>query len=231
MTYLIYHPANALTLFPQITFHLYITKTMQPRRIARELALLSLSQLPNNQKKLAMPQLQDILVAAVRTLVTEAHEILETAASEIKRGSERLINSEIEATTLKSSRAMVYQAIEHTQTAINRLSFAIEIPELVQLSNQKEVRNYALEIISKVNENQAEIDEKINKSMSDWQLNRLPRIDQDILRMALAEMAYLGTPERVAINEAVEIAKRYSDEDSYRFINGVLRRVTNEMKV
>lgn len=203
---------------------------MQPRRIARELALLSLSQIPNNQKKLAMAQLQDILVAAVRTLATEAHEILETAAAEIKRGSDRLINSEIEATTLKSSRAMVYQAIEHTQTAINRLSFAIEIPELVQLSNQKEVRNYALEILSKVNEHQPEIDQKLNQSMTDWQLNRLPRIDQDILRMALAEIDYLGTPEKVAINEAIEIAKRYSDEDSHRFINGVLRRVSQGNK-
>ena len=203
---------------------------MQPRRIARELALLSLSQLPNNQKKLAMQQLQDILVAAVRTLATEAHEILETAAAEIKRGSDRLVNSEIEATTLKSSRAMVYEAIDHTQTAINRLSFAIEVPELVQMSNQKEVRNDALEIVIKVNENHDEIDKYLNESMVDWQLNRIPRIDRDILRMAVAEICYIGTPDRVAINEAIEIAKRYSGEDSHKFINGVLRRVNNEIK-
>lgn len=203
---------------------------MQPRRIARELALLSLSQLPNNQKKLAMQQLQDILVAAVRTLATEAHEILLTAAAEIKRGSDRLVNSEIEATTLKSSRAMVYEAIDHTQTAINRLSFAIEIPELVQLSNQKQVRNYALEIISTVQDNKSNIDENINQVMVDWQLSRLPKIDQDILRMAVAEIYYLGTPEKVVINESIEIAKRYSDEESHRFINGVLRRVSNEMR-
>jgi N utilization substance protein B len=203
---------------------------MQPRRIARELALLSLSQLPNKQKKLAMQQLQDILVAAVRTLATEAHEILLSAAAEIKRGSDRLVNSEIEATTLKSSRAMVYEAIDNTQTAINRLSFAIEIPELVQLSNQKEVRNYALEIISKVQDNKSKIDENLNQVMVDWQLSRLPRIDQDILRMAVAEIYYLGTPEKVVINEAIEIAKRYSDEDSHRFINGVLRRLSNKMK-
>lgn len=203
---------------------------MDPRRIARELALLSLSQLPKNQQKLAMQQLQDILLAAVRTLATEAHETLETAAAEIKRGSDRLVNSEIEATTLKSSRAMVHQAIEHTQTAINRLSFAMEIPELVQHSNQKNVRNYALEIISKVNEHKSNIDENLNQSMVDWQLSRLPRIDRDILRMAVAEISYLGTPERVVINEAIEIAKRYSDEDSHRFINGVLRRVSNDLK-
>lgn len=202
----------------------------QPRRIARELALLSLSQLPNNQKKLAMQELQDILLAAVRTLATEAHEILETAAAEIKRGSDRLVNSELEATTLKSSRAMVYEAIDRTQTAINRLSFAIEVPELVQMSNQKEVRTYALEIISKVNQNRDEIDRYLNESMVDWQLNRVPRIDRDILRMAVAEICYIGTPDRVAINEAIEIAKRYSGEDSHRFINGVMRRVSTYIK-
>ena len=203
---------------------------MDPRRIARELTLLSLSQLPKNQKKLAMQQLQDILLAAVRTLATEAHETLETAAAEVKRGSDRLVNSEIEATTLKSSRAMVHQAIEHVQTAINRLSFAMDIPELIQHSNQKDVRNYALEIISKVNEHKLEIDKTLNQSMVDWQLSRLPRIDRDILRMAVAEISYLGTPEKVVINEAIEIAKRYSDEDSHRFINGVLRRVSDDLK-
>ncbi|MEO1068445.1 MAG: transcription antitermination protein NusB, partial [Cyanobacteria bacterium J06638_6] len=56
---------------------------------------------------------------------------------------------------------------------------------------------------------------------------RLPRIDRDILRLAVVEMNYLGTPDRVAINEAVELAKRYSDDDGFRFINGVLRRVVN----
>jgi N utilization substance protein B len=63
--------------------------------------------------------------------------------------------------------------------------------------------------------------------MVTWRLKRLARIDRDILRLAVVEMDYLGTPDKVAINEAVELAKRYSDEDGYRFINGVLRRVVN----
>jgi transcription antitermination protein NusB len=45
------------------------------------------------------------------------------------------------------------------------------------------------------------------------------------------EMAYLGTPDRVAINEAIELAKRYSEEDGHRFINGVLRRVVEQMGI
>jgi N utilization substance protein B len=65
--------------------------------------------------------------------------------------------------------------------------------------------------------------------MVDWQLKRLPKIDQDILRLAMAEILYLDIPQKVAINEAVELAKRYSDDAGYRFINGVLRRVSNQL--
>ena len=61
-------------------------------------------------------------------------------------------------------------------------------------------------------------------------MNRLARIDRDILRIAVAEILYLGFGESGAINEAVELAKRYSGDEGYRFINGVLRRVTEQIK-
>jgi N utilization substance protein B len=125
---------------------------------------------------------------------------------------------------------MVKEAIALTQTAINRLAIAVELPELIQLSSQYEVREYALELIGTVNRRCKEIDNQIESALVEWQLNRLPRIDRDILRIAVAEMLYLDIPQKVAINEAVEIAKRYSDEDGYRFINGVLRRVSDRLK-
>ncbi len=64
----------------------------------------------------------------------------------------------------------------------------------------------------------------------DWQVQRLVRIDRDLLRIAITEICYLGTPERIAINEAVELAKTYGDEEGHRFINGVLRRVVEQLK-
>jgi N utilization substance protein B len=124
---------------------------------------------------------------------------------------------------------MVLDAIELTQKAINRLGTAVEIPEVVQLSNQQEVRTYALELVKTINRRQVEIDQILTQALQDWQLNRLPRIDQDVLRIAVAEISFLGLPERVAINEAVELAKRYSDDEGHRFINGVLRRVTDRI--
>jgi transcription antitermination protein NusB len=203
---------------------------LQPRRVAREIALLSLSQLKSSAQKLQQQDLNDLIITAIRTLVGEVHEALETSGAEIARSNEQVLKSETRATSLESAKAMVRDAIALNQTAINRLALAVELPELVQLANQYEVREYALEIIGKVNQESAEIDRQLELSLYDWQLSRLPKIDRDLLRIAVAEILFLDIPQKVAINEAVELAKRYSDDDGYRFINGVLRRVSDRLK-
>jgi transcription antitermination protein NusB len=202
---------------------------MQPRRIARELALLSASQLPSNPEKLSQQELQSFLLAAVRTLVGEVKETLETASQELKRSNDRLLDSQVRSSNVASSQTLLGEAIELTQTAINRLGIAVDLPELAQLADQSEVRSYALEMVQTLNQYRVEIDEILEESLVDWQLHRLAQIDRNILRIALVEMHYLGLPERVAINEAVELAKRYSSEDGHRFVNGVLRRVSRQL--
>jgi N utilization substance protein B len=201
----------------------------QPRRIARELALLSLSQIKGNPENLDQQNLNDLILAAVRTLTTEIQETLETAAAEISRGNERLLASDTKALNLKSAQTMVQEAISLTHDAINRLGVVVDFPEIVQLSSQYEVREYTLELIGTVYRRRLEIEQELTNALVDWQLHRLPRIDRDILQIAVAEMLYLDLPQKVAINEAIELAKRYSDEEGYRFINGVLRRVTNKI--
>ncbi|WAL62251.1 transcription antitermination factor NusB [Thermocoleostomius sinensis] len=203
---------------------------MQARRIARELALLSIAQLPAKPDRLQAQQLQDVVLAAIRTLTTEVHDTLETAAAELNRSSDRLLSSETRTTDVQSAKAMIREAMDLTQTAVNRLGSALELPEFIQLANQKEVRAYTIELLTQVKAHQAEVDRTIEQAMVDWQLRRLARIDQDILRIAVTEMSFLGVPQQVAINEAVELAKRYSGEDGYRFINGVLRRVVEQYK-
>jgi N utilization substance protein B len=202
----------------------------QPRSIARELALLSISQLKSNTNKLEIEDLNSLVLEAVRTLVAEVQDNLEAASAEVKRGEERLLNSQTRANNLDSSRTMVAEALELTQNAINRLGVAAELPEFVQLTNKEQVREYAIEIISTVCQNRQEIEQAIESVLVAWQLNRLPKIDRDILRISVAEIIYLEVPEKVAINEAVELAKRYSDVDGFRFINGVLRRVSDSLK-
>lgn len=203
----------------------------QPRRIARELSLLSLSQLSRKDmqaEQLEQTGLEALLLAATRTLSGEVHDVLETASAELNRSHDRLLNSETRASNVNSAKVILQEAMDLTQAAINRLAIAVELPETLQLASQVEVRQFALDLIGTVCRRQKEIDQQLQAAMVDWQLSRLAKIDQDILRLAIAEIYYLNVPQKVAINEAVELAKRYSDADGYRFINGVLRRVTEK---
>jgi transcription antitermination protein NusB len=203
----------------------------KPQQIARELALLSLSQLPVNPKKLTPEQLPKLVLAAVRALRSEVQDSLDNAAGELQRSNDRILTSETRAGDLNTARTMLQQAVTCTQTAINQLGAAIEYPEMIQLASQdKEVSRYAIEIIKIVNEERKIVDEQISSALVDWQVTRLAQIDRDILRIAVAEMEFINVPVSIAINEAVELAKRYSGEDGHRFINGVLRRVTEQKK-
>ena len=199
----------------------------QPRSIARELALLSISQVKTKQGKLSQDDLDSLVLAAIRTLTIEVQDNLEAASAEVKRGEDRLLSSQTRASDLNSAKVMIQEALAISQAAINRVGMAIEFPEFLQLTNKEQVRQYATELIVTVNEHRQEIEESIENVLVGWQLSRLPKIDRDILRISVAEMIYLDVPEKVAINESVELAKRYSDEDGFRFINGVLRRLSD----
>lgn len=201
----------------------------QPRSIARELALLSISQIKTKGEQLAAEDLDDLVLVAIRTLTIEVQDNLEAASAEIKRGEDRLLNSETRASDLDSARVMIKEALEVSQAAINRLGIAVEFPEFLQLTSKEQVREYATQLIATVHNNRQEIEKSIENVLVAWQLSRLPKIDRDILRIAVAEIMYLDVPEKVAINESVELAKRYSDEDGFRFINGVLRRLSDRI--
>lgn len=72
---------------------------------------------------------------------------------------------------------------------------------------------------------QNEIDEMANKYLQDWTISRLGNTDRAILRMGIYELLYTDSPDIVAINEAVELAKVYSDDSVRKMINGVLDRI------
>jgi N utilization substance protein B len=179
---------------------------MQARRAARELALLSLPQMPTQAKNLQAKTFDDLLTGVVRALTEEAKDLLEKAQEELHKGQ-------------KSS------AIENVATAINHTYLALEFPVTLQLVNRQEIRDYAIELLITIGKNRESINQAIAEALVKWELHRLPQIDRDILRLATAEICYLGVPKEVAINEAVELAKRYSTEDGYRFINGILRKI------
>jgi N utilization substance protein B len=75
----------------------------------------------------------------------------------------------------------------------------------------------------------AEVDEQISKHAEHWRLERMATVDRNILRLAVYEMSHGGTPAPVAIDEALELARRFSNEESVQFINGVLDAVHRGM--
>jgi transcription antitermination protein NusB len=85
--------------------------------------------------------------------------------------------------------------------------------------------------ISLMLENIKGIDELIESSLTSWNIERLARVDVSILRLAVVEIKYFDDiPEKVAINEAVELAKRYSTDKAPKFINGVLAGCLDKIK-
>lgn len=80
-------------------------------------------------------------------------------------------------------------------------------------------------LVTGVKDHEPVLDEKIKPYLKDWSLERLLKTDRIILRMATFEILHSETPAKVVINEAVELAKQFSDDDHYKFINGVLSNI------
>lgn len=78
--------------------------------------------------------------------------------------------------------------------------------------------------------NVAEIDGRITRHAEHWRIERMPAVDRNILRLAVCEMSAFNTPAPVVIDEAIELARRYSDEKSVHFVNGLLDAIHRELE-
>ena len=90
---------------------------------------------------------------------------------------------------------------------------------------------YARRLVEGIDDHRDEIDALIRKYSEHWALERMPVIDRALLRMGTYELGWIPeTPAAVAITEAVELAKEYSTKDSGRFVNGLLARITEDVR-
>ena len=105
---------------------------------------------------------------------------------------------------------------------LNKIEFNVEdvIKEVNPIDNEF-VKDVVYGVITKKDE----MDSLANKYLNKWTIDRLGNTDQSILRMAIYELLYTKTPEIVVINEAIELAKLYSDDDVKNMINGVLDKI------
>jgi N utilization substance protein B len=100
-----------------------------------------------------------------------------------------------------------------------------------EFRSDKENYEFGKNLFLNVIEHSGELDEMIAKKIKNWELDRIALIDRIVLRMGICELKYFPEiPPKVSINEAIELAKKFSTERSGKFVNGVLDAVYNELK-
>lgn len=123
-----------------------------------------------------------------------------------------------------------------------KLIYSLEIQKTEKLEEQielfyesneikdKETQKYISDVIFGINKNEEQILKQIEQNLKeDWKLSRISKMDLSILKLAIYEIKYNEIPYKVAINEAVELAKKYGEEKSKNFVNGILASVVKDM--
>lgn len=107
----------------------------------------------------------------------------------------------------------------------NKIDYDIDsiIKENVEIDNE-----FVKELVYGIITHKEELNEIANKYLNNWTIDRLDSMGQEILRMGIYELKYSDTPDLVAINEAIELAKKYSDDNVRKMINAVLDKIINE---
>lgn len=94
----------------------------------------------------------------------------------------------------------------------------------------EEAKKYITDAVNGIEKNKQEILSDIEKNLKEeWKLNRISKMDLSILKLAIYEIKFSDVPYKVSINEAVELAKRYGEDKSKNFVNGVLASIVKEM--
>ncbi len=94
-----------------------------------------------------------------------------------------------------------------------------------RLQGDQKLVEFANELIVGVRQNRARIDQMIESTAENWKLSRMAVTDRNVLRLGTFEILFSDTPDRVAVNEAIELAKRYGAANSAHFVNGILDRL------
>ena len=196
---------------------------MQARRASRELALILFSQFEKEITHYSRNDFENIMLKSVRILSNSASEELKLTVGSLIDIKAMLDDYEAEhesnlARPLGAKNKPVQ--IPMTDEMMAKVDTMLDVAEKAIL---------ALEIAENFKKHCKEVDGEIQKYSNGWDISRLVKIDKDILRIAITELAFVkDAPHKVVIDEALELAKKYSTDDSPSFINGILARVVEK---
>ena len=120
---------------------------------------------------------------------------------------------------------LVYEIEVQRENTVEQFEIFIENNEITD----EKVVNYLKDIKQGIEDNKVEIESLIENNLKEnWSLNRISKINLSLMKIAIYEMVYKNIPYKVAINEVVELAKKYADDAAPMFINGILASVVKE---
>ncbi len=98
-----------------------------------------------------------------------------------------------------------------------------------EVNEEEQVKNYIINTVKGIEENKTEILNYISKNLKEkWDISRISKINLALLKLAIYEIIYSKVPYKVVVNEVVELAKKYGDENSPSFINGILANIIKQ---
>lgn len=209
------------------------------RTAARELALLTFSQLSKNITKWENKDIVEIIEKSVESLTKEAEHNLQSSVRELgvirefvqtyeidhADNLERPMDASIIPVSIPMTSDMIGR-IDMLLDAAEKIYFAMDIVQVAAMSEREDVKKYSVKLARTFIENKESVDDQIKEHSKGWDVDRLLKIDRDILRISITELLYFDDiPASVSIDEAVELAKKYGTDESSSFINGILRQV------
>lgn len=206
------------------------TRTIESKEVrSRILPAIPLVEAAINRVGNTLEMLMFVQQSDRKGMVT-AKQALKDAAGSVEVADRLMHENEQKVMDIETVRKQIVDAIATVQQSLIGVKKALIPEHLSNLISHEDIRDYACSLLYNWIQHWQEIDDQLNDAMEKWTIRRLARVDRDILRLAMIDIVYLNVPKKVAIDEAVEMAKRYSDEDGYRFINGVLRRATDKLE-
>lgn len=124
----------------------------------------------------------------------------------------------------ESAFKLIFELPFHSETDVNSVWESFCLSDGFEKLTEADIE-YVRQTLDNCFENMESIDGRLSASLKNWTLGRIPKVNLAILRLSLSEMEYGGIPYQISINEAVELAKKFSDESAPAFVNGVLADV------
>ena len=205
---------------------------MEKRSAAREIAFLACFQLPNNSLKLAMTDFDALCLSSLRTLSDHCKDNVKSAESFFLQVERKIMDYQVNhadneqytvpLSVMLPSTQEFLDEINKCYEALNLIDESMQIPELFWHYKDEQTKAFCLELVSKYFEKKAEAEKLIQEVSQKWDISRIRKVDKALIIMCIIEIQNFPIDKQIAISEFLNLASKYSTDESAKFINGII---------